>query len=141
MSGVKVLYKFFNPPFFLQCSYAKIWGETKFQPREFPRSGSKEWESENQWLQWSVPVAWTNLQNRHFTPIKFKTKFDNSTRNWTELKVHGEERQSWLPGDPSGRNYVYIVLYCYCWNTSFMVLNWTHLGKYQSWLSLSIVEE
>ena len=34
--------------------YAKIWGETKFQPREFPRSGSKaidvekEKKSENQ---------------------------------------------------------------------------------------------
>ena len=25
----------------MSSSYAKIWGETKFQPREFPRSGSK----------------------------------------------------------------------------------------------------
>ena len=27
--------------FYIPSSYAKIWGETKFQPREFPRSGSK----------------------------------------------------------------------------------------------------
>ena len=25
----------------ISSSYAKIWGETKFQPLEFPRSGSK----------------------------------------------------------------------------------------------------
>ena len=56
---------------YISSSYAKILGETKFEPREFPRSGSKpidvkerrekKRESESQLLQWSVPVAWTNL--------------------------------------------------------------------------------
>ena len=27
--------------FDIPSSYAKIWGETNFQPREFPRNGSK----------------------------------------------------------------------------------------------------
>ena len=49
--------------------FSKILGETKFQPREFPRSGStpkdverkkKREKRKSQWLQWSLPVAWTN---------------------------------------------------------------------------------
>ena len=30
-----------NDFFYIPSSYAKIWGQTKFQPREFPQSGSK----------------------------------------------------------------------------------------------------
>ena len=39
-----------SPPFFLHISssYAKILGETNFQPRQFPRNGSKAKDRERQ---------------------------------------------------------------------------------------------
>ena len=52
--------KYELPYYHISSSYAKIWGETKFQPREFLRSGSKaiyierEKKYESQWLQFSV---------------------------------------------------------------------------------------
>ena len=35
---------------FLYCSYAKILGETNFQPQEFPQSGSKAKDGERERL-------------------------------------------------------------------------------------------
>ena len=44
----------------ISSSYTKIWGKTKFQPREFPQSGSKAIEEDRRerksQLQWSLHI-------------------------------------------------------------------------------------
>ena len=54
----------------ISSGYAKIWGITKFQPQEFPRSGSKAIDVERE-REGREKVSDYNSPNQSPEPIKF----------------------------------------------------------------------